>query len=105
VTTDAGECVEKEEYLCIVGGIARWYNHSGNQSGGSSENCILYYLMTQLYHSWTYDAPTNNKDTCSTIYSSPKLERTSMPFNRVIQKSWHIYTMEYSSAMKNNDYI
>jgi len=22
----------------IVGGIASWYNHSGNQSGGSSEN-------------------------------------------------------------------
>ena len=22
----------------IAGGIARWYNHSGNQSGGSSEN-------------------------------------------------------------------
>jgi hypothetical protein len=30
--------VEKEEYYYIAGGIARWYNHSGNQSGGSSEN-------------------------------------------------------------------
>jgi hypothetical protein len=37
VTTDAGEEVEKE-YSFIVGGIARWYNHSGNQSGNSSEN-------------------------------------------------------------------
>ena len=38
VTEDAGEDVEKEEHSSIVGGIASWYNNSGNQSGGSSEN-------------------------------------------------------------------
>jgi hypothetical protein len=38
VTSDAGEDVEKEEHSSIVGGIASLYNHSGNQSGGSSEN-------------------------------------------------------------------
>jgi hypothetical protein len=38
VTTDAGENVEKEEDYSIVGGMASWYNHSGKQSGGSSEN-------------------------------------------------------------------
>jgi len=37
VTADAGKGVEKEELSSIVGGIASWYNHSGNQSGGSSE--------------------------------------------------------------------
>jgi hypothetical protein len=37
VTADAGKDVEKEEYFSIVGGIASLYNHSGNQSGGSSE--------------------------------------------------------------------
>jgi hypothetical protein len=26
------------EYFSIAGGIASWYNHSGNQFGGSSEN-------------------------------------------------------------------
>ena len=36
-TTDAGEDVGKEKYFYIVG-IASWYNHSGNQSGSSSEN-------------------------------------------------------------------
>jgi hypothetical protein len=36
-TADAGEDVEKEEYSSIVGGIASLYNHSGNQSGSSSE--------------------------------------------------------------------
>jgi hypothetical protein len=28
----------KEEHFSIAGGIASWYNHSGNQFGGSSEN-------------------------------------------------------------------
>jgi hypothetical protein len=32
------EDVEKEEHSSIVGGIASLYNHSGNQSGSSSEN-------------------------------------------------------------------
>jgi hypothetical protein len=40
VTADADEDVEKAEHSSIVGGIASWYNHSGNQSGGSSENYI-----------------------------------------------------------------
>jgi hypothetical protein len=37
VTADADKD-EKEEHSSIAGGIASWYNHSGNQSGGSSEN-------------------------------------------------------------------
>jgi hypothetical protein len=35
---DAGEDVENEEHSSIAGGTASWYNHSGNKSGGSSEN-------------------------------------------------------------------
>jgi hypothetical protein len=38
VTADAGEVVEKVEHSSITDGIASWYNHSGNQFGGSSEN-------------------------------------------------------------------
>jgi hypothetical protein len=38
VTTDVGENVEKEEYSSTAGEIASWYNHSGNQACGSSEN-------------------------------------------------------------------
>ena len=30
VTADAGEDVEKEEHSSTAGGIASWYNHSGN---------------------------------------------------------------------------
>jgi hypothetical protein len=41
VTADAGKDVEKEEHSSIAGGIARWYNHSGYQFDGSSENWTL----------------------------------------------------------------
>jgi hypothetical protein len=42
---NSGEDVEKEEHSSIVGGIASLYNHSGNQSGGSSENWTWYYRL------------------------------------------------------------
>jgi hypothetical protein len=54
VTADAGEDVEKEENSSITGGIASWYNHSGNQFGNSSVNLIQYYQRIQQYHSWAY---------------------------------------------------
>jgi hypothetical protein len=38
VTTHVGEDVEKEKHSFIAGGVANWYNHSGNQSEVSSEN-------------------------------------------------------------------
>jgi hypothetical protein len=38
VTADAGEDLEKEEHSSIVGGIATWYNQSGNQCVHSPEN-------------------------------------------------------------------
>jgi hypothetical protein len=34
VTVYAGKDVEKGEHSSIAGGIANWYNNSGNQSGG-----------------------------------------------------------------------
>jgi hypothetical protein len=35
VTADAGKDVEKEQHSSIACKIASWYNHSGNQFGGS----------------------------------------------------------------------
>jgi hypothetical protein len=68
VTADAGENVEKEEHSSIASGIASWYNHPGNQSGGSSENWTQkqQYLKTQSIH--PEDASTQNKDICSTMF-------------------------------------
>jgi hypothetical protein len=69
VTADADEDVEKEEHSCIVGGSASWYNHSGIQSGGSSENWTYYYfLKTHLYNTWVYTQKMPYRITCSTIF-------------------------------------
>jgi hypothetical protein len=38
VTAHVGQDVEKEEHSSFAGRIAKWHNHSGNQSGGSSDN-------------------------------------------------------------------
>jgi hypothetical protein len=38
MTAYALEDVEKEEHSSIAGGIASWYNHSGNQFASSSED-------------------------------------------------------------------
>jgi len=38
VTAHGGEDVKNGEDCSVTGGTANWYNHSGNQSGGSSEN-------------------------------------------------------------------
>jgi hypothetical protein len=40
------------------------------------------------------------------IYNSQKLERTQMSLNRGMDiEMWYIYTMEYYSAIKNNDFM
>jgi hypothetical protein len=69
VAADAGEDEEKEEHSSIVGGIASLYNHSGNQSGGSSNNWT-YYEDPTIHPLGIYleDIPTGKKDTCSTMF-------------------------------------
>jgi len=37
VTADVGKDMEKEENSSMVGRIASWYNHSGNQPSDSSD--------------------------------------------------------------------
>jgi hypothetical protein len=64
VTADAGVDVEKEEHSSIVGGIAGLYNHSGNQSGGSS---VFGHSTTEdpaipLLGIYPEDVPNGNKD-------------------------------------------
>ena len=42
----------------------------------------------------------------SHIYNCQKLERTQMSFNKGMdQKMWYIYTVEYYSAIKNNEFM
>ena len=43
---------------------------------------------------------------CSTVYNSKDLEPTQMPIDdRLDWKMWHIYTMEYYAAIKNDEFV
>jgi hypothetical protein len=115
VTGDAGKDVEKEEHSPIAGGTASWYKHSGNQFVGSSENWTWFYWKIQQYCSWVIypeDSPACNKDTCSTMFIvalfiiARSWKQCRCPSTvEWIQKMWYIYTVEYYSAIKNNEFM
>jgi hypothetical protein len=57
-------------------------------------------------------APTYNKDTCSTMFIAALFiiartwkEPRCPSVEEWIQKMWYIYTMEYYSAIKNNEFM
>jgi hypothetical protein len=61
---------------------------------------------------YSEDVPTCNKDTCFTMFiaalfitarswKEPRCPSTE----ELIQKMWYIYTMEYYSAIKNNEFM
>jgi hypothetical protein len=59
---------------------------------------------------FTKDAPTYNKDTCTTMFIAALFiiarswkEPRHPSTEEWIQKMWYIYTMEYYSAIKNNE--
>jgi hypothetical protein len=69
-------------------------------------------LSIPLLGRYPEDAPTCNKDTCSTMFiaalfiiarswKEPKCPETE----EWIQKMWCIYIMEYYSAIKNNEFM
>jgi hypothetical protein len=69
VTTQVGEDVEKKEHSSIAGWISSWYNHSGNQSGGSSENWNLPEdPAIPVLGIYPKDAPPCHRGMCSTVF-------------------------------------
>jgi hypothetical protein len=114
VSADAGKDVEKEEHSSLLVGL---------QTGTTTLEISLAVpqkLEIVLPEDpaipplgiYPKDPPTHNKDTCSTLFIAPlfiivrswKLPRCSSTEEQ-IEKMWHIYTMKYYSAIKNNDYM
>jgi hypothetical protein len=62
---------------------------------------------TSLLGIYPEDAPTCNKDRCSTMFIAVKSwkEPICPSTEEWIQKMWCIYTMEYYSAIKNDEFI
>ena len=94
-------------------GVVRWYNHCGNQSGGSSENWTWDFQRTLLYLLGIYpkDSLACNKATCSIMFIAALFiiarsfkEPRCLSKEEWIQKMWYIYTMEYYSAIRNNEF-
>ena len=43
---------------------------------------------------------------CSSVYNSKDVESTQMPIDdRLDWEMWHIYTMEYYAAIKNDEFV
>ena len=105
MTADVGEDVEKGEHSSIFGGIASLYNHSGNQSGGSSRKLDIVLRedpAIPLLGIYPEDFPTVKKDTCSTMFIAALfviarswIEPRCPSTEEWIQKMWYIYRMEY----------
>jgi hypothetical protein len=67
---------------------------------------------TPLLGIYPEDAPTCNKDTCSTMFIAPLFiiarswkELRCPSTEEWIQKMWYIYTVEYYTAIKNNEFM
>jgi hypothetical protein len=111
ITTDspAGKDVEQEEHSSISGRSENWHRHyRDHYYGCSSENWISIYLKTQRYHSQAYTQkmlyPTIRTLALFIIARSWKEPRCPST-EEWIQKMWYIHTMEYYTAIKNNEFM
>jgi hypothetical protein len=61
---------KRNTHSSIVGGIASWHNHSGNQFGSfrKLDIVLLEDPAKPLLGIYLEDAPTCNKNTCSTMF-------------------------------------
>jgi hypothetical protein len=71
VTANAGKKEKKEEHSSVAGGIASWYNHSGNQFVGFRRlDIVLKDPAIPLLSTYPGYTPTCNKDKCPTILTA-----------------------------------
>jgi hypothetical protein len=90
------------------------FNHSGNESGGSSENWTVLLENPEIPLPVIYpeDVPTGNKNTCSTTFIEALfiIARSWKEPRCPSKKEWilkmlYVYTMEYYSDIKNNGFM
>jgi hypothetical protein len=112
VTADAGKDVEKEEYSSIAGGIVYLYKHSGNQFLRKLDIALPEDPDVSLLGIYLKDSPTYNQNTCSTMFRAALFiiarswkEPRCPSTEEWIQQIWYIYTMEYYSTIKNNEFM
>ena len=104
--------VEKGDPSYMVGGNASWYSHFGKQYGGSLKIELLYDPTIALLDTYTKDTDAVKiRDTCTpmviaTMSTTLKLWKESRcPSTDEWIKMWFIYTMEYYSAIRKEEYL
>jgi hypothetical protein len=66
---------------------------------------MLPFFLLDGFSSLFKDVSTGNKDTCSTMFIAARYKPRCPSTQEWIQKMWYIYTMEYYSAIKNNEFM
>ena len=96
----------------MVGGNASWYSHFGKQYGGSLKIELLYDPTIALLDTYTKDTDAVKiRDTCTpmviaTMSTIAKLwKELRCPSTDKWIKTWFIYTMEYYSAIRKEEYL
>ena len=109
-----GEDVEWGEHSSIVGGNANLCSHCGNQCGSFPGNWESTSLRTQQFHSWEYtqEMPYHTTKAFVQLFIAALfvIARTwKQPrcpsIEEWLKKVWNIYTLEFYSAVKNNDIL
>jgi hypothetical protein len=115
VAQDAGKDVENEEHSSIAGGIASLYKPLWKSVWRFLRKLDIVLPedpAIPLLGIYPEDIPNGNKDTCSTMFIAALFVRARSwkesrcpSTEKWIQKMWYIYTMEYYSAIKNNEFM